>query len=434
MSPKQEEIYQENPKFFYFYKRNSNQYKKFLIPYTENAKKRAIEQGALFFSSYRSCRHNRQFFPRARKWGDLYIRFTKIGLVTNEGFDSIKNVISIFFSQQLKLHRLDAAKVIILGDMGFGLMVPSEYFQLQGGHPLLPKIYHCVTEMLGNYYAKSFCEKSYKIEKSDLTDIENVNNADRYNIPLTFGEFLSYSYGQVIDLSMSPKNIEGTGKKDVYGSISNNLFRLMIKKAQREDHFDNIGKFLIDRCDLFRGLKKSRFISDPQKPLLLNALEGYAPKVQKFLIEELQKSGIIIGELFPANIISSKTICEKLRTAKLCFNKNCNHKAPSELLNVWSNCVPFQRILKDVSELQKSKCAILILQKLKHRGISEFTSRDALRLVRGSFPTIDEVESGLQLLERHNLLIRFELGDYSYPGRRPAPWFLLNKLWDGKIF
>lgn len=432
MSPKQEEIFQSNKKFFYFYKRGPNQYKRVLIPYTENAKEMAITQGALFFSTYRSCRHDRQLFPPARKWGDLYIRFKRTKTLSNEEFEVIKNVIRNFFSRKLKLHSLDRAKIIVLGDMGFGLSVPADYFRLRDGHPLLPNIYACVTEWFENYCAKVISEKNYIIEKGSITDIENIKNGKKYNIPLTIGEFYSFSYEEILSLSVSPKNYIGTNEETIYERIAPEILNSLIKKAQEKCLSETMDKILIKKCNFLRHSIESGFIPESTRHLLCDVLERFSPEERNFLIKKHKDRKILLSGFKP--FINPEAICEKLHKAKLCFNRDCNRKSPSELLNVWANCIPFEGSTADDSELQKTKCAILILQKIKQRGICEFTRRDIHRLVRGSFPTKAEVENGLRLLEKHNLLIRFEVQNYSYPGRRPSPWFLLTPLWDGKIF
>jgi len=433
---KQETIYSKNQKFLHYFKQKGNT--AFLIPDTSSAKEKARLEGAQFFSTYKFCRYDRHSFPQARKWGDLYIRFSYTRLtVMEEAFHQFKSLIPDLFYQILGIDNLNNIKIIMLEGEGYGLSVPARLLQLAQGHPLLPEIYQYLTIKFQEYYSKANCIKYFQIWLANLTDIENVKHGDKYKIPLAFQDFFSKTYNELQILSNDRQ--EYIEKSPNIMTIDSQTLKHLKHHAQKIYIKEKEIKFLIKECDLFKTIIEKSYIPEEERTLINFVINSFDRAIRYSLLgklnEKKEETGKIRFQELTHDIFGNAgTICQKVRDKKLCFNKQCKKNSPVEIIVGWEPIISLNMTQPDFRKVQTHKCAISILRKIFNHGIFEFTERDAHRLVRGSFSTIHEVNSALQLLEKHNFLTRFELGDYSYLGRRPGPWFLLNKLWDGKLF
>ena len=95
--------------------------------------------------------------------------------------------------------------------------------------------------------------------------------------------------------------------------------------------------------------------------------------------------------------------------------------------HTWPPSIPLKNdYLVAKSSPATIKCALMIFRKVTDLGIWEFQARDAHRLVRGTFKKIDEVKRGLDMLAEHHFLLRSDFPRYSYPGRRPSEWYIVN--------
>jgi hypothetical protein len=63
----------------------------------------------------------------------------------------------------------------------------------------------------------------------------------------------------------------------------------------------------------------------------------------------------------------------------------------------------------------RTECAKKIWAWLEREGVERFTGRDALKRVRGTFPTMKEVNPGLDVLEEYGLIIKLPKEHKSQP-------------------
>jgi putative DNA primase/helicase len=72
------------------------------------------------------------------------------------------------------------------------------------------------------------------------------------------------------------------------------------------------------------------------------------------------------------------------------------------------------------------ECAKAILRWLVRDQVATFTARDALRSVRGRFPTMDKVNPGLAILEERGFIFGNPSDTRSGPGRKPSAIYTVN--------
>jgi len=77
------------------------------------------------------------------------------------------------------------------------------------------------------------------------------------------------------------------------------------------------------------------------------------------------------------------------------------------------------------------ECARRIWRWIEDTQTTLFSGRDALRAVRGSFPRMEQVKDGLEVLEERNF-IRIEAIESGGAGRPPSPKYAVNPKIEGK--
>lgn len=434
MNNNQESIFLNKQKFLYYHKNNKEQH---LIPNTSKAKETAILDGAKYFDTFSFCRSSEPSFPPAKKWGDLHIRFSAKKQITDENINCIKNTIRTFLynNLDLKFNNFDSIKVIMLGNLGFGLSLPARLFKLENGNPLLPEIYQYITEKFEEFYLEKDREQNYIIHRGAFTNLDNVKLYKSYSIPLNLNNFISNNWSQLQTLSISPQKWIEKPSNSSEVPISYDLLRTLKIKA-REIHHDKKMNLLKKQCDFIERTLKKTDIPKQEISVFTDVMRSFSIPITKRLLSEINKDRykkITIEEQSSDIIDIPRISCEQIKAKKLCLSAKCNKNFPVEILMGWRPIIPLNRQNTGMIDVQTVKCAISILQKMLTRRIMEFQARDAHRLVRGSFRTITEVESGLRLLKEHNFLIQCKFPEYSYPGRRPSPWFLVNPMGTGKL-
>jgi len=104
-------------------------------------------------------------------------------------------------------------------------------------------------------------------------------------------------------------------------------------------------------------------------------------------------------------------------------------KPPLPLLSSQHNITAHPHEASDIGV----KCAISLLQWCRQFKITEFRRRDASRAVDGTFTRDYGLDEALNILLAHGYLREFTMPRYTYPGRRPSPWYVLNPLWNGYL-
>lgn len=74
------------------------------------------------------------------------------------------------------------------------------------------------------------------------------------------------------------------------------------------------------------------------------------------------------------------------------------------------------------------ECAKAILRWIERDRLDAFTARDALRAVRGRFPTMEKVNPGLAILEERGFIFGVTSDQKRGPGRKPSAVYTVNPL------
>lgn len=424
MHKHQEKIFKDKRTFLYYHK--AQEKTKYLIPNTKKAKKKAVSNGAQYFDTFSFCRSEKHSLVPVRMWGDLYIKFiNRQYLMKNEDLKNIKKIITTYFDNRgvLSSNKKDI-KIMVLGKEGFGISIPARLFQIENGYHLLPEIYQSVTEQFKKYCLRYDPKNAYSINQSNLKEIENTKCKDHYNVQLSLDDFLSKNCEELQVLSSTTQKcpeLTSCPEKDLtlYGPLD------ILRKDALKIRIKKDIKYIRINCGCLNKIYSYQSISKENAHLFASVIERFPNSVRGNLIAELKKKVLFEKDINNRNYHLNVT-CNDLKIKGLCTSPHCNRNHPFEIFKRWPQTSPLDGAKKLPQDLQTIKCAISIIQKMARREIIEFQARDAHRRVRGSFPTINEVECGLQLLVKHKFLIRCDLPEYSYPGRRPSPWFLVN--------
>lgn len=77
------------------------------------------------------------------------------------------------------------------------------------------------------------------------------------------------------------------------------------------------------------------------------------------------------------------------------------------------------------------ECAKAILRWVERDRVEKFTARDALRAVRGRFPTMEKISPGLSILEERGFIAAALPDQKKGPGRKPSVTYVVNpRMWE----
>jgi len=408
----QDRIYERKRRFLRYYLKDNRT--GVLIPDTPAARNKALENGALFFSTLSSCRGFLPGLPAPRKWGDLHLQCA----VSSEEFDSLKDALSTFFHTKMGLGGLGCLSVVPEGKHGIRIIVPARILGLEGGHPLLAEIYEFVSEEASTWLKR--CGFDHAVTSARGYEVGQLAET------LSYPQFTAMGLGDFMKRNWPDENDPGHDDNPS-PPLPNNLSLLKGGKRIWEGKLFNT---FCNKCEFL-----NHFVSGVPTMTDLECLDGILdvpqPVKKRFLISALKNMGGSPGEPIPS--ATAATHCEHLKSRGRCSKDGCTHHSPGELIVRWPQFSPFEPIRNAVDD-DILKCAIAIIQKMENRGIKEFQARDALRLIRGTFPTMDEVERGLDLLEARGFIVFADMPDYAHVGRRPSPWYLINPRARGHLF
>lgn len=138
----------------------------------------------------------------------------------------------------------------------------------------------------------------------------------------------------------------------------------------------------------------------------------------------ISRNGFIDSEICGSLLTRAKSLHEA-HTASSCARLEWNARG--------THC-PFRPLISEDGAVscgpntsaRAVKCAIKLTGWLQRDGIVEFRRRDALRAVDGSFTLDTGVDEALRLMTAHGYLIQCPLPTYSFGGRPPSPWYVVN--------
>ncbi|RJP93927.1 MAG: hypothetical protein C4518_04880 [Desulfobacteraceae bacterium] len=434
MIKNQNDIYAGKRKFLYYYTPQPSP-QKILIPDTPNALKKAIDKGAKAFDTLSFCRYPDRIFPAPRRWGDLYITIQDSNIIENDHrFYSIKNVISDFLTYNLKIGRESGIFNVFSLD-GVGLQINSWTLRLEGGEDKLSDIYCHIAALLKKEFDKRGLT-GFKIENRDRIET-SISKYHNYSNALNHNEFFSNGYEVLKALSKQPRVWNNVSQSGSTRQIPPQIFMMIINEI-REQQIEKTLIQLFKHCRFLNHCING--IKDIPAEILpyIDGIQDVSPKVLNAIFEKTNQE--FTRHLMPMRRITPTvpSTCDQLKSLEICYNEKCSRQSPEGIFDPnwkWPNPILLPKHSSgDRSALHKIKCAVMIFQILTKSGIGEFDARDALRLVRGTFPTMDEVRAGLELLTDHFFLVPCDFPPYSYAGRRSSEWYIVNPMANDQLF
>ena len=408
-----ETIYQNKIKFLRFQVEGNKEWR--FVPYTLKAINRISGDEIKYFSPYSFHRIDTKGYQKAKKYGDWHISVSIRETNAIDLRDAFYNILSLFF-REIGLRQIDPS--CLMGDIQFNrdhfnFSLPSRFFRLEGGSDLLPEIYECINEVAVECSKHLKCNY-FRINSRVLSEEEVKSEIQNSGLPHTIPQGLSDFCNNVV--------------------IPVDKFNLLKRKAGAK-RLEKKAARLVRTCDFIKRVRSMKVKEIEDNSFVSEAIRAFPMPIRaKFFKEILVRNNPFLNELIHSKLLLNRTSCEQIKKQKLCFQATCTCRTPLEMISNWPVIKPLPIAAEYNVNIDILECAILILQKIKELSVSELQQRDVHRLVEGSFPTSEDLEPGIRLLEEHNFLTRIYPPQTCLSGRPPSPWILVNELWDGEIF
>ena len=180
------------------------------IENTPDARQKAIEQGAMFFTTM-SLEPSKNGGEPIRR-GNLVFDFDCEENPQN-AFNDAKRMIEYLEQYDVDPYTLN---LYASGGKGAHIEVPAEITGASEGHPYLPKIHESIAKTLKEALSlKTLDPSMYAMSKGKMFRIPNVKRKNgKYKIPLTYDEFKTLPLNEIDKLCLNPREIN-TQKKPV---------------------------------------------------------------------------------------------------------------------------------------------------------------------------------------------------------------------------
>lgn len=178
------------------------------IENTPEARQRAIEQGAMFFTTM-SLEPSKNGGEPIRR-GNLVFDFD-CEKKPQSAFNEAKQMVEYLGQYDIDP---DTLNLYASGGKGAHIEVPAEILGASDGHPYLPKIHEDIAKTLkGALSLKTLDLSMYAMRKGKMFRIPNVKRKNgKYKIPLTYDELKTLPFDEIDKLCFNPREIN-TQKK-----------------------------------------------------------------------------------------------------------------------------------------------------------------------------------------------------------------------------
>lgn len=177
---------------------------------TPQARRQAIRQGAMFFTtmSFSEEYIGGNGRPEPTRYGDLCIDFDDDKNPEN-ALAEVKALCLIHLPED---YGADPNEILFYasGSKGFHATLPAEWFDSIDGDPLLPLIHkRIIADWKNRFNLKTVDMSLYCMGKGRMFRIENVQRGNgRYKVPLSLEEVRTLSMDEITGLTMAPREIE----------------------------------------------------------------------------------------------------------------------------------------------------------------------------------------------------------------------------------
>ena len=190
----------------YWKEEDANRLWKF-IPDTDAARKEAINNGAMFFTTMalsEPYRGNGQ--PEPVRFGDFPLDFDSKSN-PEKALQDLRALCLVHLTEFYDVEPHDI-KFYCSGGKGFHAVLPKAMFGMEKGDPYLPMIYkRIVTDWVARFELSTIDLSMYAMKKGKMFRIENVKRANgRYKVPLTLEEVRDLPISQLLKLSERPRD------------------------------------------------------------------------------------------------------------------------------------------------------------------------------------------------------------------------------------
>ena len=181
-----------------------------LIPDTPEARREAIEQGAMFFTwaSLSAAYNEGSGHPEPHRWGDLPLDFDNKENV-QQALNDLRALCSVHLPDFYNIDPYEI-KYFLSGGKGFHAIIPARIFNAEDGDPYLPLIYKSI---VGRWKAAlnltSLDMSLYNMKRGKMFRIPNVRRkTGKYKVPISLDEIIRAEAQDLIELGNTPRNSE----------------------------------------------------------------------------------------------------------------------------------------------------------------------------------------------------------------------------------
>jgi putative DNA primase/helicase len=180
-----------------------------LIPDTDEAKQRAIQNGAMFFTmmSLSAAYHNNGS-PEPHRWGDFCLDFD----YPNDIRIALTDLRTLCLSHLPQIYDIDPHEInfFLSGGKGFHATIPARLMRTEAGDPQLPLIYKKIAvKWKEGLQLKSLDLCLYCMKKGRMWRIPNIKRSNgNYKVPLLLEEVMMADPEELMKLGTRPRILE----------------------------------------------------------------------------------------------------------------------------------------------------------------------------------------------------------------------------------
>ena len=237
-----------------------------LIPATDEARREALEKGAMF-ETWVSFSEEPGNGSEPVRFGDFPLDFDS----SSDPSEALQELKTLCFVHLEELFSLDAYAIeyFCSGGKGFHAVIPAYCFGSQGGDPLLPLIYKKIAVELKEILQGQTLDLSlYNMKKGKMLRLPNVRRSNGFHkVPLTLEEVQDLSIEEIQELSKSPRSVEPVEVDETKNEGLSELY----ERA---------------RCEVYRELEEK---PEPQEinPEQIRKLSRDLPRCIRLILEEM---------------------------------------------------------------------------------------------------------------------------------------------------
>jgi hypothetical protein len=181
-----------------------------LIPDTPEARRKAIEQGAMFFTwaSLSAPYNEGNGHPEPYRWGDLPLDFDSPNNI-QQALEDLRTLCFIHLPEFYDIDPYDL-QYFLSGGKGFHAIIPARLLNAEDGDPRLPLIFK---DIVGRWkealHLTSLDMSLYNMKRGKMFRIPNIRRLNgKYKVPISLDEIIRTEAQDLIEFGNAPRNLE----------------------------------------------------------------------------------------------------------------------------------------------------------------------------------------------------------------------------------